>query len=334
MINCIGLDLGYSNISVSDSSLEVYREPSVAVMDKSSRRIVSVGKDALVFDSSTGIPVRPFKNGLLYSAEFTMEILRVALEAVKGEDELRCVVGVPAEFNAKQEKELYSMLQELGVKECFFVNRAVAGFVGAGYSPLVNAVAVDIGASATEVAVLYGGQVIYSSTVKVGGETFDEAVREYILKQGELKISLVDARAVKESIGAVWGGRKTEPITISGTLALTENKIKMTVTSEDFLGVFETPLHQLLSGVADGVKRIPTDYVEEIFTNGIVLSGGGAKLYGLDKMMTNVFGVNTKLSSNPEDCVARGLSAIGQRLPAKLKCYGKNITSQLAKYYK
>ena len=147
-------------------------------------------------------------------------------------------------------------------------------------------------------------------------------------------ISLIDARAIKESIGAVWEGLNAPPITISGTLALTGNKIKMSVASEDILGVFEKPLHRLLSVVADGVKKIPTDYVEEIFANGIVLSGGGAQLYGLDKMMCRVFDIDVTLATNPADSVARGLAIINSFLPIKMRYNGKNITTQLAKFYK
>ena len=128
--------------------------------------------------------------------------------------------------------------------------------------------------------------------------------------------------------------RCADPITITGTLALTGNKIKMSVSSEDILGVFEKPLFELLDAVANGVKRIPIDYVEEIFANGIVLTGGGAKLFGLDKMMSKVLGVSVTMANNPEDCVARGLSLVNTFLPIKMRNNGKNITTQLSKYYK
>ncbi len=335
MVTKIGLDLGYANITISDASLEVDREPSVAIIDKTTRRIISVGKDAWSADNAaSGILVRPFKNGLLYSVEFTKEIIKAALKVVNMSDNVRCVVGVPSDFNSKQESELCSILLDEGVKECFFVKRAIAGLIGAGYAPSISAISVNIGASKTEVAVLYRGSIIYSSTVDIGGEDFDEAVRKYILEQGELNISLLDAKAIKEGIGAVWEGRNADPITVSGTLALTGNKIKMSISSEDILGVFEAPLHSLLVAVADGVKKIPIEYVEEIFANGIVLSGGGSELYGLDQMMSKVLGVDVTAANNPADCVARGLSLVNTFLPIKMRGNGKNITSQLAKLYK
>jgi rod shape-determining protein MreB len=334
MVTKIGLDLGYANISISDASLEVYREPSVARIDKNTRRIVSVGREAVSSATADDILVRPFKNGLLYSVDFTSQIISAALKAVSKSDNVRCLVAVPSELNSKQESELAEIIGGEGISECFFVNRALSALVGAGYAPTVSAVSVNVGASATEIVTLHQGSIIYSSTVAVGGENFDEAVRAYIHDQGELNISLLDARAIKERIGAVWEGRGAEPITVEGTLALTGNKIKMTIGTEDILGVFEKPLHALMSAVADAVKRIPTEYVEKIFSGGIILSGGGAELYGLDKMIANVFGIGVTLSASASDAVARGLSIINSFLPIKMRGNGKNITSQIAKHYK
>ena len=244
------------------------------------------------------------------------------------------MVGVSNDFNPKQTNELALMFCDEGVAECFFVDRAVAGLIGAGYAPTISAVSVNVGASKTEIAVMYQGTIIYSESADIGGEAFDEAVQKFILEQGELNISLVDAKAIKEGIGAVWEGRNAEPITITGTLALTGNKIKMSVSSEDILGVFEKPLLALIQAVANAVKRIPIDYVEEIFANGIVLTGGGAELYGLDKMLSKVLGVSVTTANNPADCVARGLSLVNTFLPIKMRNNKKNITAQLAKYYK
>ena len=107
----------------------------------------------------------------------------------------------------------------------------------------------------------------------------------------------------------------------------------MTLVSEDILGVFEKPLHAVLFSIADVVKKIPYEHVTEIFKNGIVLSGGGAMLYGIDKMIAKVLDIPTTLAKAPMDCVARGLSRINTFLPVKMYSNEKNITSQLSKYY-
>ena len=334
MVTKIGLDLGYANIAISDVSLGVYRVPSVAVIDKNTRRIVSVGDEAMMgVGLENGVMVRPFKNGLFYSAEFTQSIIKAALKTVSITENARAVVGIPNSLNTKQERELADMFKTAGVNECFFVNRAVAALIGAGLAPTASAVSVNIGASATEIAILHKGDIIYTGSADIGGEAFDEAVKQYMLLEGELNISLYDARAIKEAIGAVWEGKNAPPISVSGTLALTGNTIKMSISSEDILGVFEKPLQRLLQAIADAVKKIPTEYVEEIFKNGIILTGGGALLYGLNKMIQKVFSINVCLPKVPEDAVATGLLLVNAFLPVKMRGNGKDITSNLLKHY-
>ena len=213
----IGLDLGYANITLSDAIAEIYREPSIALVYKEprsdSRRIISVGDEAMLSnvvegDAAGGVLVRPFKNGLLFDHQITREVIYNAMKPFKGVDDVRCVVGVPFDFSPKQEKELLSMLTDAGVRTALAADRAVAALIGAGYSPSMSVISVNIGAMSTEIAVLHRGNVIVKHGAHVGGEDFDKAVKKYILEQGEVSISLIVARAIKEKLGAVWKGRE------------------------------------------------------------------------------------------------------------------------------
>ena len=333
MVTKIGLDLGYANITLGDVTAGIYREPSVAVVDKITGRILSLGNEAMQQSAEGGIPVRPFKNGLLYSQEMTQAIIDNAIQAILPAEKIRCVIGLPSNFLAKQEKELFSMVRSVGVHEVFGVSRSVAALIGAGYAPTMSVISVNIGAKYTDISVLCEGKVILKQTSEVGGENFDIAVKQYIQEHGDVSVSLSVARAIKEKIGAVWEGRESESIDIEGILSLTGNKIRMTLVSEDILGVFEKPLHAVLFSIADVVKKIPYEHVTEIFKKGIVLSGGGAMLYGIDKMIAKVLDIPTTLAKAPMDCVARGLSRINTFLPVKMYSNEKNITSQLSKYY-
>ena len=339
MVTKIGLDLGYANITLSDVTAGIYREPSVALVDKNTRRIVSVGESAISGDEEIGadientLLVRPFKNGLLFDHEITKGVIEHAVKAVMPSERIRCVFGVPSDFLPKQEKELFGMINDLGVAECYFVNRAVAALVGAGYSPSMSAVSVNIGAASVEIAVIYNGNIIFTSRQAVGGEEFDKAVKQYILEQGDVNVSLSVARAIKEKLGAVWQGREESSVDIEGTLSLTGNRVHMNITGEDIVGVFEKPLHKLLLAVAEAVKKIPIDKVEEIFANGIILTGGGAELFGLDTMMEKILGVSVTKPDNAIDCVARGLSRINTFIPMRMRTACKNITASLPKYY-
>lgn len=336
MLTKIGLDLGYANITLSDVTSGIYREPSVALVDKDSRRIVAVGNSAIMGETEgapSGILVRPFKNGLLFDKSITEGIISNAVGAVLPAERVRCVFGVPSDILPKQERELADMLSASGVHESFFVNRAFAALIGAGYSPMMSAIVVDVGAGSTEVIVLHKGSLLYQKRTAVGGEDFDKAVKQYIMEQGDVNVSLAVSKAIKEKLGAVWQGRAEETIDIEGTLSLTGNKVKMTISTEDIVGVFEKPLHTLLTAVSDGVKKIPAEFVEDVFENGIILTGGGAEIYGLDVMMNKVFDISVVSPDSPIDCVAKGLSRINNIIPLRTRAAGKNVTADIAKYY-
>lgn len=336
MVSKIGLDLGYANITLSDVTSGIFREPSVALINKNTRRIISVGESAMNGEgagSADGMLVRPFKNGLLFDHAITQSIINNAVRAVLPADRIRCVLGVPSDFLPKQEKVLFGMLNNAGVTDCYAVNRALAALIGAGYSPMMSVISVNVGAYATEIAVINNGVITQTAKENVGGEDFDKAVKQYIFEQGDVNVSLSVARAIKEKLGSVWTGKPSESIDIEGTLALTGNKVLMSVTTEDIVGVFEKPLHRLFMAIAEVVKKIPLDHIEGTFENGIVLTGGGAMIYGLDMMMSKVLGVKVTRPSDAIDCVAKGLSRINSFIPVKGRATNKNITSLVAGYY-
>lgn len=336
MITRIGLDLGYANFTISTLASQINREPSVVLIDKKMRNVLAVGNAAGGDNPPSDekkMPVRPFKNGLLYSSDLTAAVLKYAIEKLGKTDKIRALIALPSDFVPKQEAEMFHMLSEAGVHECISVNPALAALVGAGYAPTASAISVNIGASATEIAVLHKGKIIVKARKNVGGEAFDKAIKQYIQDQGDMTVSLLVARMIKERLGAVWQGRPTECLDIEGTLSLTGNRVKMTICTEDVVGVFEKPLQELLLAVAETVKKIPIDCVEDIFENGIILSGGGAEIFGLDTMMTKVYGIKTVLAQSPIDAVAKGLSRIHTFIPSRLPKGQKNITDHLAKYF-
>ncbi len=337
MITKIGLDLGYANITVSDMTAGIYREQSVALIDRDSRRIISVGNAAIEQGdelSDRAILVRPFKNGLLFDRQITQSIISHVVGTIPKDERLRCVIGIPSDLIPKQEKEIFDMLEESGIAECYAVNRSVAALIGAGGTPLQNIISVNVGASSTEIAVFYNGSLTYTAREMIGGEDFDKAVKQYINDQGGVNVSLSVARAIKEQLGSVWHGKEETTVEIEGTLSLTGNSVKMTIASEDIVGVFEKPLHKLLMSVAVAIKKIPLDQVEDIFENGIVLTGGGSMIHGLDLMMSKVLGVSVRQPADPIDSVAKGLSLINAKIPVKGKAGRKNVTGSIVNYYK
>lgn len=337
MVRKIGLDLGYANITISDATAGVFREQSVALIDTNSRRIISVGNSAIEGSEELGdsaMLVRPFKNGILFDRQITESVVKQVVGSLPKDERIRCVIGIPSGLVTKQEKEIFSILESAGITDCYAVNRALAALIGAGGSPLQNIVSVNVGACHTEIAVLLDGKIVYSAREAVGGEDFDKSVKQYIIERGGVNVSLSVARAIKEQLGSVWQGKEEESVDIEGTLALTGNKVKMTISSEDIVGVFEKPLHRLLMAVAQAIKSIPLESVEKVFKNGIVLTGGGAMIHGMDLMMSKVLGVSVRIPADPIDSVAKGLSIINTRIPVKGRATKKNVTDIVSEYYK
>ena len=161
MVTKIGLDLGYANITLSDVTAGIYRESSVALVDKNTHRIISVGNGALSlkdYEEEGAILVRPFKNGLLFDQSITSGVIENAIRAVLPAEKVRCVIGVAPDFLPKQEKELFEMLGRACVSVSLSVSRPVAALIGAGYSPNMSAISINIGAQSTEIAVLSKGR--------------------------------------------------------------------------------------------------------------------------------------------------------------------------------
>ena len=333
MITKIGLDLGYANITISNVSGDIYRESSVAIVEKATRKTLCVGNEATSAQTNeNAMLIRPFKNGLLYSSTLTRDVIKHEINSIKAKDKIRCIIALPSNFIPKQEAEMFSMLTDAGVSECFSVNPAFAALVGAGYSPSTSAVSVNFGASHTEIAVIHKGELLLTARDEIGGEDFDKAVKQYIYDQGGMTVSLMVAKAIKERLGAVWQGKPSESIQIEGILSLTGNKVGMTLTNEDVVGVFESPLQRFLSLVANTVAKIPGNIASEVLKNGIILTGGASDIYGLDTMMERVFEIPVSKPMQPIDSVAKGLARINTFVPVKYKDM-RNITSQISKLY-
>lgn len=339
MLTKIGLDLGYANVTLSNAVSGVYREPSIALLDvnagSEAERLISFGRAAE--EGKAGgkgcAPVRPFVKGILHDRTLTCDIVRQMLSAIKPTDKIRCAIGLPSDFISKQEKELFDVVREAGIDSVVGVCRSIAALVGAGHSPTTSAISVNIGAASTEIAVVHVGNIIYLKRYDVGGESFDRAVKDYIKRNGDVDISLSMARAIKERLGAVWRGKEDGSVEIEGTLSLTGNNIRMTVSTEDIVGVFEQPMQALLDCIVDAVKHTPKDSAKDVYCNGIVLTGGGAELFGIATLIERVLGITVTRPDSPIDSVARGLAIINKLLPARTKFDGHNITAQVSKLY-
>ncbi len=334
MITKIGVDFGAAYITLCDSACDISREHSLALIDKQNNALLALGDDTLLQNDKDGIVVSPFSKGLAEYPEIAFRFIEDVVRAVSPADRIRALTALPSDMSLKAVKEFFTLFYDAGISEVFGIRRAYAAFLGAGGSPLGSGVSVSIGASSTDVCILHKGDILVSSRVPAGGYDFDNAVAEYVRKQADVTISNAVASSIKEKLGAVWPGRPNETVHIEGILSLTGNKVAMDIGTEDIVGVFDKPLQKILMAIADAVKRIPPEAVTDVFSTGIVLSGGGALLFGIDRMIEKVLEIPTHTVMDAETAVARGLARIHSYLPVRLRIGGKDITEKIKDYAK
>ena len=173
---------------------------------------------------------------------------------------------------------------------------------------------IDIGGGTTDVAVISYGQICFSESVRVGGDKFDEAIIRYVRRKHNLLIGERTAEKVKMEIGTVW--QREEPLTIDvkgrGLLEGLPKSVRL--TSSEMVGALEEPITSIIEAVCSVVEKVPPEMLKDIAKNGIVMTGGGSKLYGLDHLTANVTGIKTRVAENAISCVAIGTGKALERL--------------------
>ncbi len=310
----IGIDLGTSSVLVYVKNKGIVLcEPSVVAIDKISGKLLKVGEEAqkLLGRTPGNIQaVRPLRDGVISQYEITFRMLQHFLKKA-GAGHLvkpRVIVCVPSGITEVEERAVYDASIQAGAKRVYLIEEPIAAALGSGLDisrPSGNMV-IDIGGGTTDIAILSMGGVVASESVKMGGDKFDEAIIKYIKKKYNLLIGERTAELVKMKIGCVWTKEEEEEIEVKGR-CLTEGLPKTTrINSQEILEALEEPMTAIIEAICDVLERIPPELMMDVSKNGILITGGGALLYGIDKIITNVTGVQARIAEDPILCVARG----------------------------
>ncbi len=310
----IGIDLGTSSVLVYVKNKGIVLcEPSVVAIDKISGKLLKVGAEAkeLLGRTPGNIQaVRPLKDGVISQYEITFRMLQHFLKKA-GAGQLvkpRVIVCVPSGITEVEERAVYDASIQAGAKRVYLIEEPIAAALGSGLDiskPSGNMV-IDIGGGTTDIAILSMGGVVASESVKMGGDKFDEAIIKYVKKKYNLLIGEMTAEYIKKTIGCVWTKEEDEEIEIKGR-CLTEGLPKTArINSQEILEALEEPMTAIIEAICDVLERIPPELMMDVSKNGILITGGGALIYGIDKIITNVTGVKTTIAEDPILCVAKG----------------------------
>ncbi|WP_042470925.1 rod shape-determining protein [Bacillus ndiopicus] len=311
----IGIDLGTANVLIHVKGKGiVLNEPSVVAMDKKTGKVLAVGEEARQMVGRTPgniVAIRPLKDGVIADFDVTEAMLRHFINKLNVRGFLskpRILICCPTNITSVEQKAIREAAEKSGGKKIYLEEEPKVAAIGAGmdiFQPSGNMV-VDIGGGTTDVAVLSMGDIVTSESIKVAGDVFDNDILQYIKKEYKLLIGERTAEAVKMTIGTVFPGNRDESMEIRGRDMVTGLPQTITIHSSEI----ERALHESVSMIVQSAKNVlektPPELSADIIDRGVILTGGGALLHGIDQLLIEELKVPVFIAENPMDCVAIG----------------------------
>ncbi len=313
----IGIDLGTANtlVFVKGKGI-VIREPSVVAVDQKSNppRVVAVGTEAKEMIGRTPgsiTAVRPLKDGVIADFEITAEMIAAFIKRTTKRtpfSRIRVLICIPSGVTEVERKAVYDAAKSAGAKYVSLIEEPMAAAIGAGLpvSEATGSMVVDIGGGTAEVAVISLGDVVTANSARVAGDNFDEAIISYIKKKYNLLIGERTAEDVKIKIGSAYPYEGEGTINIKGRNLMDGLPKNVDITSEEIREALADPVSQIVDSFKSSLEKPPPELAADIIDHGIMLTGGGALLRGLDKLISAETKIPVLIATNPLDCVADG----------------------------
>lgn len=311
----IGIDLGTANILVYVKGKGVVlKEPSVVAIDKVRNKVLAVGDDAReMLGRAPGsiVAIRPLKEGVIANYTVTQKLLSYVIDKVAGKSVFfkpRVMTCVPIGITSVEKRAVMEATTQGGASKTYLIEEPLAAALGAGIDisvPRGNMV-VDIGGGTTDIAVLSLGGIVVSSSIRVGGDHFDEAIVRHVKKVHNVLIGERTAEEIKMQVATVSRNGRQETISVRGRDMVTGLPTTFSVTSEDCRVALDDSVSSLIATVRGVLEKCPPELAADIVDNGIYLTGGGALLDGLAEVMSKETGITTHIADDPLECVALG----------------------------
>ena len=313
----IGIDLGTANtlVFVKGKGI-VIREPSVVAVDVRSQppKVVAVGAEAKEMIGRTPgsiTAVRPLKDGVIADFEITAEMIASFIKRTTKRSpftRIRVLICIPSGVTEVERKAVYDAAKSAGAKYVSLIEEPMAAAIGAGLpvSEATGSMVVDIGGGTAEVAVISLGDVVTANSARVAGDNFDEAIISYIKKKYNLLIGERTAEDIKIKIGSAYPYEGEGTINIKGRNLMDGLPKNVDITSEEIREALADPVSQIVDSVKSTLEKTPPELAADIIDHGIMLTGGGALLRGLDKLIAAETKIPVLIATNPLDCVADG----------------------------
>jgi len=310
----IGIDLGTATVLVFIRGKGiVLREPSVVAMDKITGRLLKVGEEAQRMLGRTPgniVAIRPLREGVISDYDMTERMLREIIKKVTTFSlfKPRLVICVPSGITEVEERAVIDAGIQAGARKVFLIEEPVAAAIGAGLEIArpEGRMVVDVGGGTTDVAVISLSGVVSSESIKIAGDSFDEALVKYIKRKHNVLIGDSTAEELKRTIGCVFPRPEMESVEVKGRCLMTGLPRMVSVNSNDMIEAFEEVAERILETIHQVLENTPPELVADISNNGIVMTGGGSLIWGFDKLVESRTSIETHIADDAISCVAYG----------------------------
>lgn len=325
----IGIDLGTANVLIHVKGKGiVLNEPSVVALDTNTGKVLAVGEEARKMVGRTPgniVAMRPLKDGVIADFEVTEAMLKHFIKKLNVKGFLskpRILICCPTNITSVEQKAIREAAEKSGGKKIYLEEEPKVAAIGAGmdiFQPSGNMV-VDIGGGTTDVAVLSMGDIVTASSIKMAGDKFDAEILQYIKKKYKLLIGERTAENIKIEIATVFPGGRNESIDIRGRDMVSGLPQTITVKSGEIEEALRESVQVIVQAAKSVLERTPPELSADIIDRGVILTGGGALLHGIDQLLAEELKVPVLVAEHPMDCVAIGTGIMLDhidRLPSK-----------------
>jgi len=313
----IGIDLGTASIIVYIKGKGiVLGEPSVVAIDKNTNQLLAVGEEARRMLGRTPgniVAIRPLREGVISDYDITERMLKHFINKVCGNKlfkffQPRIIVCVPSGVTEVEKRAVREAAMQAGARKTYLIEEPLAAAIGAGVdiSKACGSMIIDVGGGTTDIAVISLGGIVVSSSIKIAGDKFDEAIIRYMRKKHNIMIGERTAEELKINIGAVYPRVQEASMEVRGRNLISGLPKTLTVTSSEIMEALEEPVSSIVEAVHSVLERTPPELASDISDRGIIMTGGGSLVYGFDKLIQEKTGINVIIADDAISCVALG----------------------------
>lgn len=315
----LGIDLGTATVLVYVKGKGILlKEPSVVAINKNNNKVLAVGEEARKMIGRTPgniVAVRPLRDGVISDYDITERMLKEFIKKVCGKGKIvapKIMICVPSQATEVEKRAVIDAARNSGAKRVHLIEEPLAAAIGAGLDITKpnGTMIVDIGGGTTDIAVISLGGVVVRNSIKVAGDKFDDAIIKYVRNKYKIMIGEKTAEDLKISVGSAFKDSKNLKTTMKGRNLVTGLPDEVEISTDEIREALNEPVSVIVEGVKSILEKTPPELAADIIEKGILMTGGGALLDGLDKLIEANTGVSVMVASNSVEAVAEGTGQV------------------------